>query len=58
VHVERRRPHDAEARHEAWSVWTNDRLNHDVAPGYEALKRQIAPPTLSANRSIRRATTT
>ena len=32
MHVERRRPHDAEARHEPWCMWANDRLNHDVAP--------------------------
>jgi len=53
VHVERRRPHDAEARHGPWCMWANDRLNHDVYPGMRALKRQIAPPTLRANRSIR-----
>jgi hypothetical protein len=53
VHVERRRPHDAEARHEPWGMWANDRLNHDVFRGTRALKRQIAPPTLGANRSIR-----
>jgi hypothetical protein len=32
VHVERRRPHDAEARDETWRMWVHDRLNHDVAP--------------------------
>jgi hypothetical protein len=32
MHVEWRRPHDAEARHQAWRMWTNDRLNHVVAP--------------------------
>ena len=59
VHVERRRPHDAEARDETWRMWVNDRLNHDVAPREdEAPKRRIAPPTLCANRSIRQATTT
>lgn len=32
MHVEWRRPHDAEARHQPWRMWTNDRLNHGVAP--------------------------
>ena len=58
MHFERRRPHDAEARHQTWGMWTDDRLNHDVAQEFEALKRQIAPPTLFANRTIRQTTTT
>jgi len=39
-------------------MWANDRLNHDVYPGKRALKRQIAPPTLCANRSIRQGAAT
>ena len=30
--VQWRRPHDAEARHQTWCMWTDDRLNHGVAP--------------------------
>lgn len=30
AHIERRRPHDAEARHEPWCMLANDRLNHGV----------------------------
>ena len=54
-----RRPHVAVGRHQGWCMWTDDRLNHDVAPrSVKCCKRQIAPPTLFANRTIRQTTTT
>jgi len=47
THVQRRRPHDAEARKLASCTSTNDPLNHGVAPrNTKDWKRQIAPPTL------------
>ena len=46
MHGQRRRPHDAEARHQAWYMWTDDRLDHDVTEENEEQKAEVASPTL------------
>jgi hypothetical protein len=45
AHVQRRRPHDSQARHQTWCMWTDDRLNHDShrdvkRTGYDKSRRR------------------
>jgi len=35
MHRQRRRPHDADARHQTWCMWMDDRLDHDVTEANE-----------------------